>query len=129
MATAEKGWAVPATWIPVCSADRTHSAEYADVLIYELHMHDASGKSGIQAAVLRSRSAFGPIAVGDRVVGAHPLSQGLEYTVARIRHSFPLVLASWELDLQGTDAPVDDWPIEDPEAYRLVHRIDVFLTP
>lgn len=100
------------------------------IVIYELHLHDTSGNSGIQAAVVRSRTPFGPIAVGDQVDGRSPLREML-YTVARIVHRFPVTVATWELD---ESPPIDDQeagydPEEDPARQILVHRMDVYLSP
>jgi hypothetical protein len=99
-------------------------------MLYELHLHDTSGRSGIQAAVVRSRTAFGPISAGDLVRGTSPLATAL-YTVARIEHSFPKTIATWELD---DSPPIDDAelaydPEEDPARQILVHRMDVYLAP
>lgn len=99
-------------------------------MIYELHLHDTSGKSGAQAGVVRSRTPFGPISVGDLIRGSFPLAITM-YTIARIEHSFPKMVATWELE---GSRPIDDGdvgydPEEDPGRQVLVHRMDVYLAP
>lgn len=98
-------------------------------MLYELHFHDTSGKSGIQAAVVRSRTPFGPMSTGDILVGSFPLSSGVHYTIFRIEHSFPSMVATWELEDTPPIEDQDDDLVEDPANQILVHRLDVYLAP